>query len=74
MLHYSEFPSHAVTLYERSRIKGQITYWQDTLKVLQSRPDLDSEWRATKTRNANAMLQHWRSKLAHSVRASQMAH
>lgn len=74
MLHYSEFPSSAVTLYERSRIKGQITYWQDTLKILQSRPDLDSEWRAAKTRNANAMLQHWRSKLAQSVRASQMVH
>lgn len=60
----------AIKMHRRSEAKAQIVYWQDMLHTLQQRSsDMDSEWRAAKTRNANAMLRHWHSKLARDCAA-----
>ncbi len=66
MLQYAQFGDQAIKLYKHAWIKGQITYWQDSIRVLQQRSEMDPEWRAAKMRNSRAMLGYWQAQLSRS--------
>lgn len=63
------YPDSASTMWSRAECKKQITYFQDTIRVLKER-DMEPEWKAAKMRSSTAMLQYWQAMLARSVRAA----
>lgn len=67
--HVPGYSDSAVKLWSRAECKAQITYYQDTIRVLRER-DMEPEWKAAKLRSSNAMLQYWHGMLARSVRAA----